>query len=115
RQHPLLEHGRHRVLEPLGLLVDLVPRDPAHVGEETLDTGVQPADHLSTCVRKRAIGRCPREITPASLRPLSVKVSDLSSARSTYPSPSSRPIISWTAGGQSCITRAMLAPFTAST
>src|SRR5439155_14212364 len=31
RQHPLLEHRGHRVLEALGLLVDLVPRDAEDV------------------------------------------------------------------------------------
>ena len=37
RPHPLLEHRRHRVLDPLGLLVDLVPGDAEDVGEEALD------------------------------------------------------------------------------
>ena len=45
-EHPLLEHRRHRVLEPLGLLVDLVPRDPEHVGEEALDQAVAADDAL---------------------------------------------------------------------
>jgi hypothetical protein len=40
RQHPLLEDGGHRVLEPFGLLVDLVPRDLQDVGEEALDEPV---------------------------------------------------------------------------
>jgi len=30
--HALLEHRRHRVLDPLRLLVDLVPGDAEHVG-----------------------------------------------------------------------------------
>ena len=66
RQHPLLEHRGHRVLEPLGLLVHLVPGDAEHVGEEALDQPVAADDRLGL-----ARGRC------------SVKVSDLSSARST--------------------------------
>ena len=37
---------RHRVLEPLGLLVDLVPRDPEDVGEEALDQPVAADDAL---------------------------------------------------------------------
>src|SRR5436190_17149798 len=43
-------------------------------------------------------------------RPSSVNDSDLSSARTTYPSRSSRPTISWTVGAESCIARATLAP-----
>ena len=46
RQHPLLEHRRHRVLEPLGLLVDLVPGDAEDVGEEALDQPVAADDRL---------------------------------------------------------------------
>ena len=46
RQHPLLEHRRHRVLQPLGLLVDLVPGDPEDVGEEALDQPVAADDRL---------------------------------------------------------------------
>ena len=42
--HPLLEHRRHRVLDPLRLLVDLVPGDVQHVGEEALDHPVAADD-----------------------------------------------------------------------
>ena len=35
---------RHRVLEPLGLLVDLVPRDAEDVGQEALDQAVAADD-----------------------------------------------------------------------
>ena len=45
-QHALLELRRHRVLEPLGLLVDVVPGDPQHVGEEALDQPVAADDAL---------------------------------------------------------------------
>ena len=45
-EHARLEHRRHRVLEPLGLLVHLVPRDPEHVGEEALDQPVAADDAL---------------------------------------------------------------------
>jgi hypothetical protein len=45
-EHPLLERGRHRVLEPLGLLVDLVPWHAQHVGEEALDQAVAHHDLL---------------------------------------------------------------------
>ena len=45
-EHARLQHRRHRVLEPLGLLVDLVPRDPEHVGEEALDQPVAADDAL---------------------------------------------------------------------
>ena len=38
--------GRHRVLEPLGLLVDLVPGDSEHVGQEALDQAVATDDLL---------------------------------------------------------------------
>ena len=65
REHALLEHGRHRVLESLGLLVDLVPRDPEDVGEEALDQAVATDDRL-------------RVVTTSSVKP-----SDLSSARLT--------------------------------
>jgi hypothetical protein len=36
-EHALLHHRRHPVLEPLGLLVDLVPGDVEDVREEALD------------------------------------------------------------------------------
>ena len=45
-QHARLEYRRHRVLEPLGLLVDVVPRDLQHVGEEALDQAVAADDRL---------------------------------------------------------------------
>ena len=45
-KHARLEHGGHRVLEPLGLLVDLVPRDPEDVRKETLDQPVAADDRL---------------------------------------------------------------------
>ena len=45
-EHPLLEDGRHRVLQALGLLVHLVPRDPEDVGEEALDQPVAAHDAL---------------------------------------------------------------------
>ncbi len=41
--HALLELRRHRVLEPLRLLVHVVPRNAQHVGQEALDQAV-PAD-----------------------------------------------------------------------
>ena len=44
RPHALLQHRRHRVLDPLGLLVDLVPGDAEHVGEEALDHAVAADD-----------------------------------------------------------------------
>ena len=46
REHALLEHRRHRVLQALGLLVDLVPGDAEHVGEEALDQAVAADDPL---------------------------------------------------------------------
>ena len=45
-EHPLLQHGRHRVLEPLGLLVHVVPRDPEDVGQEALDQPMATDDRL---------------------------------------------------------------------
>jgi hypothetical protein len=42
--HPLLQHRAHRVLDPLGLLVDLVPGDVEDVGEEALDHPVAADD-----------------------------------------------------------------------
>ena len=45
-KHALFEHRRHRVLHALGLLVDLVPRDPEHVGKEALDQAVAADDRL---------------------------------------------------------------------
>src|SRR4051812_19693339 len=45
-QHALLQHRRHRVLQPLGLLVDLVPRDPEDVSEKALDEAVAAHDAL---------------------------------------------------------------------
>jgi hypothetical protein len=44
--HALLEHRRHRVLQALGLLVDLVPGDSQHIGEEALDQPVTADDRL---------------------------------------------------------------------
>src|SRR4051812_11365317 len=44
--HALLEHGGHRVLQPLRLLVELVPRDAEDVGEEALDQPVAADDGL---------------------------------------------------------------------
>jgi hypothetical protein len=49
-QHALLEDRRHRVLEPLGLLVDLVPGDAEHVGQEALDQAVATADLLGVAL-----------------------------------------------------------------
>ena len=46
REHSLLEHGRHRVLEPLRLLVDLVPRDTEDVGQEALYQAMTADDGL---------------------------------------------------------------------
>ena len=60
-------------------------------------------------MRKRSISRWRRTIWLACSRPESVNESDLSSARLTYPSVSSRPTISWTVGADSCIARAMFA------
>ena len=45
-EHALLEHRAHRVLEALGLLVDLVPRDAEDVGQEALDQAVAADDAL---------------------------------------------------------------------
>ena len=45
-EHARLQHGRHRVLEPLRLLVHLVPRDPEDVGEKALDQPVAADDAL---------------------------------------------------------------------
>jgi hypothetical protein len=42
--HALLERRRHRVLEPLGLLVHVVPRDAEDVGQEALDQPVPAHD-----------------------------------------------------------------------
>ena len=42
--HPLLQHRRHRVLDPLRLLVHLVPGDAEDVGEEALDHPVAADD-----------------------------------------------------------------------
>ena len=52
-EHALLEHRRHRVLQALGLLVDLVPGDAEHVGEEALDQAVA-LDHRLGLVAARA-------------------------------------------------------------
>ena len=52
-QHPLLEHRRHRVLEPLGLLVDLVPGDPEHVGQEALHQPVPAHDRGGVLLARR--------------------------------------------------------------
>jgi hypothetical protein len=49
--HALLEHRRHRVLEALGLLVDLVPGDAEDVGEEALDQAVAADDPLGVLAR----------------------------------------------------------------
>ena len=54
-EHALLEHGRHRVLEALGLLVHLVPRDPQDVGQEPFDQPVAAHDVL------RVLGALGRE------------------------------------------------------
>ena len=53
-EHALLEHRGHRVLEALGLLVDLVPRDPEDVGEEALDQPVA-ADDRPRRARRRPV------------------------------------------------------------
>ena len=45
-QHPLLQHRGHRVLEALGLLVNLVPRHAEDVGQEALDQAVAADDRL---------------------------------------------------------------------
>ena len=45
-EHALLEDGRHRVLQPLGLLVDLVPRDAEDVGEKALDQAMAADDRV---------------------------------------------------------------------
>src|SRR5438270_13298 len=44
REHALFEVRRHRVLEPLGLLVHLVPRHAEDVREETLDQAMAAHD-----------------------------------------------------------------------
>ena len=51
-QHFLLEHRRHRVLQALGLLVDLVPRHPEHVRQEALDQAVATHDSLGVLERR---------------------------------------------------------------
>ena len=61
REHALLEHRRHRVLEALGLLVDLVPGHAQDVGEEALDQAVAAHDALGVLgaavgERDRAVG-----------------------------------------------------------
>ncbi len=56
RQHALLEHRRHRVLEPLGLLVHLVPGDPEDVGEEALDQAVAADDLLGLALARLGEG-----------------------------------------------------------
>ena len=61
--HPLLEHRRHRVLEPLGLLVDLVPGDPQDVGEEALDQPVALDDRLG--VLEAVVGEAERLVVGA--------------------------------------------------
>ncbi len=60
-EHALLEHGRHGVLEALGLLVDLVPGHAEDVGEEALDQAVPAHDPLGVLgaaggERDRAVG-----------------------------------------------------------
>ena len=62
-EHPLLEHRRHRVLDPLRLLVHLVPRDPEHVGEEALDHPVAAHDVLG--VLAAGVGEGQRAVGPA--------------------------------------------------
>ena len=50
--HVGLEARRHRVLELLGLLVDVVPRDADDVGEEALDHPVAADDALGLLARR---------------------------------------------------------------
>ena len=63
RQHALLEHGRHRVLKALGLLMDLIPRNPQHVGEEPLDQSMAPDDRLRVLAAR--VGERDRLVTRA--------------------------------------------------
>ena len=51
-EHAFLEHRRHRVLEPLRLLVHLVPGHAEHVGEEALDQAVAADDALRRARRR---------------------------------------------------------------
>ena len=53
-EHALLEDRRHGVLQALGLLVDLVPGNAEHVGEEALDQAVAADDALGV---RGAVGR----------------------------------------------------------
>ncbi len=62
-EHALLEHRRHRVLEALGLLVDLVPGNAEHVGQEALDQAVAADDALG--VRGAAVGEGDRAVAAA--------------------------------------------------
>ena len=62
-EHALLERWRHRVLEPLGLLVDLVPRDVQDVREEALDQPMA-ADDLA-CVLAPRLGERQRLVLGA--------------------------------------------------
>ena len=62
-EHARLEHRRHRVLEPLGLLVDLVPGDAQDVGQEALDQAVAADDALGVLaagVGERIVLSAPR-------------------------------------------------------
>ena len=51
-KHLLLHRGRHPVLEPLCLLVHLVPGDVEHVGEEALDQAMAADDVLGVLARR---------------------------------------------------------------
>ena len=90
-EHALLEDRRHRVFEPLGLLVDLVPRDAEDVGEEALDQAVAPDDRLGVS------------------RPSSVKKIVLSGARDVAVLLQA-PDHLVDRRARNCIARAMLAP-----
>ncbi len=59
-EHALLEHGRHGVLEALGLLVDLVPGHAENVGEEALDQAVAADDAFG--VRGAVVGEGDRAV-----------------------------------------------------
>jgi hypothetical protein len=61
--HVLLECRRHRVLEPLGFLVHVVPRDADHVGQEPLDQPVATDDRLGLLMP--AVGEQKRPVVVA--------------------------------------------------
>ena len=55
---PILEFLGQHVLEDLGLVVDLVPRHPHHLGQIRLEEAVM-ADHLESDIPALGEGRAP--------------------------------------------------------